>query len=208
MSKKSLSQNLWLLSRKSDIYFSDAKKKGYRARSAYKLLEIDKKFKIIENSRNIVDLGAAPGSWSQVLIEKNKSKSKIKIFAIDVKSMSPIQNVTVIKNDIADIIENNIYFEKNSIDLVLSDMAPQSTGHRLTDQLKALNLSELALSFATKYLSKNGAFICKLLGGYYDNSLINQAKKKFKLVYLFKPKSSKAASKEIYLISKGFNNLQ
>ena len=87
-------------------------------------------------------------------------------------------------------------------------MAPQSTGHRFTDQVKAKNLSELALSFAIKYLSINGAFICKLLGGHYDNSLINLAKKKFNVVHLFKPKSSKVASKEIYLISKGFSNLQ
>ena len=208
MSKKSSSQNLWLLNRKSDIYFSDAKKKGYRARSAYKLLEIDKKFNIIEKAKNIVDLGAAPGSWSQVLIEKNKSNSKIKIFAIDLKSIKPLQNVTMVKNDIADIIETNIYFEKNNFDLVLSDMAPQSTGHRFTDQVKASNLSELALSFAIKYLSINGSFVCKLLGGHHDNSLINQAKKKFNVVHLFKPKSSKVASKEIYLISKGFNNLQ
>ena len=208
MSKKTLSQNLWLLNRKSDIYFSNAKKKGYRARSAYKLLEIDKKFNIIENSKNIVDLGAAPGSWSQVIIEKNKKKSKFKIFAIDVKSIEPLQNVTIIKNDIAAIIETNIYFEKKSIDLVLSDMAPKSTGHRFTDQAKAVNLSELALSFSLKYLSPNGTFVCKLLGGNHDNILINKAKKKFNVVQLFKPKSSKSSSKEIYLISKGFNNLQ
>ena len=187
------------------------KKKGYRARSAYKLLEIDKKFNVIKKNKNYIDLGAAPGSWSQVLVEKvskNPNYKEVKIFSIDIKEIKPISGIITIKDDISTLIERNKYFKSNSIDLVLSDMAPKSTGHRFTDQTKAKSLSKIAFEFANNYLSLNGNFVCKLLGGYYDKTLILEARKKFKFVQLFKPKSSRNESKEIFLICKGFNNLQ
>ncbi|MBF97224.1 MAG: Ribosomal RNA large subunit methyltransferase E [Alphaproteobacteria bacterium MarineAlpha9_Bin4] len=208
MSKKTLSQNLWLRRKDSDVFFEKAKISGFRARSAYKLLEIENKFKILKNNKNIVDLGASPGSWSQVLVKKNLNLSKIKIFAIDIKDIDPIEGVKFIKKDISYILEGNNYFKKNSLDLVLSDMAPNSTGHRFTDQAKASNLAEKALIFAINYLSFNGKFVCKLLGGNNDRLIINRAKEYFKTIKLFKPTSSRKESKEIYLICLSFNNLQ
>ncbi len=210
MPKKTLSQNLWLKRKEADHFFAEAKIEGFRARSAYKLLEIEKKFKIFKNYKNIVDLGAAPGSWSQVLAKqtlKKKNNYKTKIFAIDLKDMDPIQGVIIIKDDITSILESSNYFKRNSLSLVLSDMAPKSTGHRFTDQAKASSLSEKALVFAMDYLSVEGNFVCKLLAIDNDRLLINKAKKYFKKVKLFKPKSSRRDSKEIYLICLSFNNL-
>ncbi len=211
MAKKTLSQNLWIKRKESDIFFINAKKKGYRARSAYKLLEIDKKFNVIKKNKNYIDLGAAPGSWSQVLVEKiskNANYKEVKIFSIDIKDIEPISGIITIKDDISNLTERNKYFKRNSINLVLSDMAPKSTGHRFTDQTKAKSLSKIAFEFANNYLSLNGNFVCKLLGGHYDKTLILEARKKFKFVQLFKPKSSRNESKEIFLICMGFNNLQ
>ena len=211
MAKKTLSQNLWIRRKESDIFFINAKKKGYRARSAYKLLEIDKKFNVIKENKNYIDLGAAPGSWSQVLVEKiskNANYKEVKIFSIDIKDIEPISGIITIKDDISNLTERNKYFKRNSINLVLSDMAPKSTGHRFTDQTKAKSLSKIAFEFANNYLSLNGNFVCKLLGGHYDKTLILEARKKFKFVQLFKPKSSRNESKEIFLICMGFNNLQ
>ena len=205
MPRKTLSQNLWLRRREEDHFFAEAKIDGFRARSAYKLLEIDKKFNILNNYKNIVDLGAAPGSWSQVLVKKKLKKQnnyKTKIFAIDLKDMDPIQGVVIIKDDITSILECNKYFKRNSLGLILSDMAPKSTGHRFTDQAQASNLSEKALVFAIQYLSAGGNFICKLLAINNDKILINKAKKYFKTVKLFKPKSSRKDSKESFIICK------
>ena len=212
MPKKTLSQNLWLKRKGSDLFFAEAKSVGFRARSAYKLLEINKKFNVLKNFKNIVDLGASPGSWSQVLVKEKlakKNKYEINIFAIDLKDIEPIEGVTIIKNDINVILEeSNKFFAKNTMDLVLSDMAPQSSGHRFTDQAKANSLSEKALAFAIKYLEVNGNFVCKLLGGSNDKLLIAKAKQYFKKVKLFKPLSSRKGSQEIYLICIAFNNLQ
>ena len=157
MPKKTLSQNLWLKRKKSDLFFAEAKLHGFRARSAYKLLEINEKFNVFKNFKNIVDLGASPGSWSQVLVKEKLAKKNnhdINIFAIDLKNIAPIKGVIIIKNDITAILEeSNKLFAKNTMDLVLSDMAPKSSGHRFTDQAKAASLSEKALAFAIRYSS-------------------------------------------------------
>ena len=211
MAKKTLSQNLWIRRKESDIFFINAKKKGYRARSAYKLLEIDKKFNVIKKNKNYIDLGAAPGSWSQVLVEKiskNANYKEVQIFSIDIKDIEPISGIIIIKDDISTLIERNKYFKRNSIDLVLSDMAPKSTGHRFTDQVRATDLVEKAVTFSQNYLSFNGNFVCKLLGANTNDKLIKEIKKCYKDVKLFKPKSSMKDSKEIYLVCLGFNNLQ
>ena len=210
MVKKTLSQNLWLKRKETDNFFKASKKIGYRARSAYKLLDINKKFNILRKAKHIVDLGAAPGGWSQVIIHKKlEYKTKeYKLFAVDLKNIEPIDGVIAIKKNISDLIESNNYFKKNSIHLILSDMAPASTGHKFTDLIKAANLSEEAFRFSFNYLVLNGNFICKLLGGNYDKRLIESVKKKFNKVCLYKPKASRKESKEIYLICLGFNNLQ
>lgn len=208
---KKLSQHLWIKRKETDKYFFSAKAYGYRARSAYKLIEINNKFKIIKKNMIVADLGAAPGSWSQILAEtlfmKNKNCNS-KIYAIDIQSIEPIENVIVFKKDINNFITESSLIKENSLDLVLSDMSPKATGHRFTDQIRASDLAEKAVYFAQKYLSFKGSFVCKLLGANTNDTLLKDIKKHYKEVKLFKPKSSMKDSKEIYLVCLGFNNLQ
>ncbi len=208
---KKLSQQLWIKRKEADKYFFSAKAYGYRARSVYKLLEINKKFNILKKDIAVADLGAAPGSWSQMLADIlfSKSKnSKSKIYAIDIQDLKPIENVIILKKDINDLLIENNTIKANSLDLILSDMAPKATGHRFTDQVRATDLVEKAIIFAQYYLSYNGNFVCKLLGANTNDKLIKDIKKHFKYVKLFKPKSSMKDSKEIYLVCLSFNNLQ
>ena len=152
---KKLSQYLWIKRKEADKYFFAAKAKGYRARSAFKLLEINQKFNILRNNIDVADLGAAPGSWSQILSKtlfKKNLKSNSKIYAIDIQDMNPIKNVIVIKRDINDLLKENELLKEKSLNLVLSDMAPKATGHRFTDQARATDLVEKAIAFAKKYL--------------------------------------------------------
>ena len=209
MTRKTLSQNLWLQRKKTDRFFTNAKREGFRARSAYKLIEINNKFSILKTNLRVVDLGAAPGSWSQV-VSRTIFKGEIKksIFAIDINKIAPIKGVITIQENINDMLIKNSYFNNNSLNLVLSDMAPKSTGHKFTDQVNADNLSNIALEFAKNYLKENGNFVCKLLGGNFNKNLILQSKKFFKTVKYFKPAASRKNSKEIYLICLRFNNLQ
>ena len=206
---KKISQHLWTKRKEADKYFYAAKAEGYRARSAYKLLEINEKFKVFKRNIIVVDLGAAPGSWSQLLSKSllfKKNNCKSRVYAIDIQDIKPIERVIIIKKDINEILKES-NFDKNSLDLVLSDMAPNSTGHRFTDQTRSIDLAEKAFLFAKRYLSVNGNFICKLLGTNNEN-LIKRVKQNFKIVKLYKPKASMKDSKEIYLICLSFNNLQ
>ena len=209
---KKISQQLWIKRKESDKFFFNAKADGYRARSVYKLLEINKKFNILRENISVADLGAAPGSWSQMLAEilfKKNENSKSKVFAIDIEDMKPIERVVILKKNINEFLEESNLIKKNSLDLVLSDMAPKATGHRFTDQARSTDLVEKAILFAQNYLSYKGNFVCKLLGvNNNNNSLINKVKKNYKHVKLFKPKASMKDSKEIYLICLSFNNLQ
>jgi 23S rRNA (uridine2552-2'-O)-methyltransferase len=207
---KKISEYLWLKRKQGDKYFYAAKSNGYRARSVYKLFEINKKFNVIKGNLRVADLGAAPGSWSQMLSDKLFSKgnnNKSKVYAIDLQTIDPIEKVIIIKKDIKDFLKESYIIDKNSLDLVLSDMAPKATGHRFTDQARAEDLVQAAVDFAKHYLAKNGNFICKLLGINNKNNLIKQMKKYYKSVKLFKPESSMKNSKEIYLICLSFNNL-
>ena len=208
---KKLSQQLWIKRKEADKYFFSAKANGYRARSVYKLLEINKKFNLIKENISVADLGAAPGSWSQILADilfRKSKNSKSKIYAIDINDIKPIENVIIFKKDINEFLTENNSIKAKSLDLVLSDMAPKATGHRFTDQVRATDLVEKAIVFAQNYLSLNGNFVCKLLGANTNDNLIKCIKKHYKYVKLFKPKSSMKDSKEIYLVCLGFNNLQ
>ena len=144
---------------------------------------------------------------ADILFSKSKN-SKSKIFAIDIQDLKPIENVIILKKDINDFLIENNTIKANSLDLILSDMAPKATGHRFTDQVRATDLVEKAIVFAQYYLSYNGNFVCKLLGANTNDKLIKDIKKRFKYVKLFKPKSSMKDSKEIYLVCLSFNNLQ
>ena len=200
MKKNKISKN-WINKQKRDIYVRQSKLEGYRSRAVYKLQEIQTKFKLINNGMSIVDLGAAPGSWSEFISRKFKN---IKLVAIDLKELDKIENVTHIKGDFTDeIIQKKI--EKNfdeKIDLVVSDMAVNTTGNKNVDSLVTGELSIEAMNFSLKILKKNGVFVSKIFMGSSFNEIVDSAKKNFKEFHVYKPPSSRKESKENFIICK------
>ena len=200
MQKNKISKN-WINKQKRDIYVRQSKLEGYRSRAVYKLQEIQTKFKVINNGMSIVDLGAAPGSWSEFISRKFKN---IKLVAIDLKELDKIENVTHIKGDFTDeIIQKKI--EKNfdeKIDLVVSDMAVNTTGNKNVDSLVTGELSIEAMNFSLKILKKNGVFVSKIFMGSSFNEIVDSAKKNFKEFHVYKPPSSRKESKENFIICK------
>ena len=203
--KRTNSQNIWLKRQSKDVFVKLSKAKGYRSRAAYKLIEINKKFKIINQNSKVVDLGASPGGWTQVVAKLQNKKNQI--IAIDKKQMEPIESCKFIYDDISNLLKNDETLESNSFDVILSDMAANSSGHRFTDQANAEKIYYLAQKFALKYLKKNGNFVCKFFRNSLEKTILQNIKQKFSLVKIYKPNSSRKDSKEIYLIAIGFNNL-
>ena len=203
--KRTNSQNIWLKRQKKDVFVKLSKARGYRSRAAYKLIEINKKFKIINQKSKVVDLGASPGGWTQVVAELQNKKNQI--IAIDKKQMDPIESCKFIFDDISNFLKYDKTLERNYFDVILSDMAANSSGHRFTDQANAEKVYYLAQSFAFKYLAKNGSFVCKFFRNSLEKTILQNIKKRFKFAKTYKPNSSRKDSKEIYLIAIGFNNL-
>ena len=200
MKKNKTSKN-WINKQRRDIYVRKSKLEGYRSRAIYKLKEIDEKFKIVKNGINIVDLGSAPGSWSQYLSEKSKNS---KILSIDLKEVKEIFNVSHLIGDFLD--ENNqlklTNFFKDKLDLVVSDMAVNTTGNKDLDAISTGELSINAMNFSVKNLKKNGSFVSKIFMGSTFNEIVRNCKKNFKEVKIFKPPSSRKDSKESFIICK------
>ena len=203
--KRTNSQNIWLKRQNKDVFVKLSKARGYRSRAAYKLIEINKKFKIINQNSKVVDLGASPGGWSQVVVELQNKKNQI--IAIDKKHMDPIESCKFINDDISNFLKYDKTLERNYFDVVLSDMAANSSGHRFTDQANAEKIYYLAQKFALKYLTKNGSFVCKFFRNSLEKTILQNISKRFSFVKIYKPNSSRQDSKEIYLIASGFNNL-
>ena len=200
MKKNKISKN-WINKQKRDIYVRQSKLEGYRSRAVYKLQEIQTKFKVINNGMSIVDLGAAPGSWSEFISRKFKN---IKLVAIDLKELDKIENVTHIKGDFTDEITQK-KIEKNfdeKIDLVVSDMAVNTTGNKNVDSLVTGELSIEAMNFSLKILKKNGIFVSKIFMGSSFNEIVDSAKKNFEEFHVYKPPSSRKESKENFIICK------
>ena len=200
MKKNKISKN-WINKQKRDIYVRQSKLEGYRSRAVYKLQEIQTKFKVINNGMSIVDLGAAPGSWSEFISRKFKN---IKLVAIDLKELEKIENVIHIKGDFTDEITQK-KIEKNfdeKIDLVVSDMAVNTTGNKNVDSLVTGELSIEAMNFSLKILRKNGIFVSKIFMGSSFNEIVDSAKKNFKEFHVYKPPSSRKESKENFIICK------
>ena len=200
MKKNKISKN-WINKQKRDIYVRQSKLEGYRSRAVYKLQEIQTKFKVINNGMSIVDLGAAPGSWSEFISRKFKN---IKLVAVDLKELDKIQNVTHIKGDFTDKITQK-KIEKNfneKIDLVVSDMAVNTTGNKNVDSIVTGELSIEAMNFSLKILKKNGVFVSKIFMGSSFNEIVDSAKKNFKEFHVYKPPSSRKESKENFIICK------
>ena len=198
MKKNKFSKN-WIIKQKRDIYVKKSKLEGYRSRAVYKLQEINEKFKLIKNNALVVDLGAAPGSWSQYISRNFKSS---KIISIDLKDIEPIKNLFHIKGDFTEDdqkIKIQNYFGKK-VDLIISDMAVNTTGNKSVDSLVTGELCIEAMNFAVKLLNKKGTFISKLFMGASFNEIVALGKKTFNQVDIFKPPSSRKDSKENFII--------
>ena len=200
MKKNKISKN-WINKQKRDIYVRQSKLEGYRSRAVYKLQEINEKFKILKNGMSIIDLGAAPGSWSQFVISKFKN---LKLVSIDLKKMKKIEKTFQIEGDFNDEKHQRkiIDYFGEKIDLVMSDMAVNTTGNKNIDSLVTGELSMEALNFATKMIKKDGSFISKIFMGTTFNEIVASAKKYFKEVNVFKPPASRKESKESFIICK------
>ncbi len=200
MKKNKISKN-WINKQKRDIYVRQSKVDGYRARSAYKLIEINEKFKIFQNEMSVLDIGAAPGSWSQYVSKVVKNGTLI---SIDLKKMENIQNSIQIEGDFTDFkTQSKIkkYF-KDEINVVLSDMAVNTTGIKNLDAIQTGELCKEAMIFAKDFLSKKGIFVSKIFMGSSFNEIVALGKKIFKEVKIYKPRSSRKDSKESFIICK------
>ena len=200
MKKNKISKE-WINKQRRDIYVRKSKQEGYRSRAVYKLQEINNKYKIVKNGSLIVDLGAAPGSWSQFVIENFKN---CKLLSIDLKKMEPIGNSYQI---IGDFNEENskeeiINYFKEKVDLVMSDMAVNTTGNKNLDSVVTGELSLEALRFSKDQLKPNGTFVSKIFMGSTFNEIVGEAKLTFKEINIFKPPSSRKESKESFIICK------
>ena len=200
MKKNKISKN-WINKQKRDIYVRQSKVDGYRARSAYKLIEINEKFKIFKGGMNVLDIGAAPGSWSQYV---SKIVKNGKIISVDLKKMEKIENTIQIKGDFTtqetqDDIKNHL---DKGFDVVMSDMAVNTTGIKNIDSIQTGELCKEAMIFSKDVISNNGFFISKIFMGGTFNEIVALGKKIFKEVKVFKPKSSRKDSKESFIICK------
>jgi 23S rRNA (uridine2552-2'-O)-methyltransferase len=200
LKKNKISKN-WVNKQRRDIYVRRSKVEGYRARSVYKLIEIDEKFKIFKGGISVIDIGAAPGSWSQYASKVVKSG---KVISIDLKKMEEIQNTTQIQGDFTDLevqeqIKNHL---KKESDVVMSDMAVNTTGIKNIDSIQTGELCKEALIFSKDVISEKGFFISKIFMGSIFNEIVALGKKFFKDVKVFKPKSSRKDSKESFIICK------
>ena len=198
MKKNKISKN-WVNKQRRDTYVRQSKVDGYRARSAYKLIEIDEKFKIFKGGISVIDIGAAPGSWSQYVSKVVKSG---KIISIDLKMMENIENTIQIKGDFTSIdTQNQIKdYLKKKPDVVMSDMAVNTTGIKNIDSIQTGELCKEAMFFAKDLLKENGYFISKIFMGGTFNEIVAEGKRYFKEVKVFKPKSSRKDSKESFII--------
>ena len=198
MKKNKISKN-WVNKQRRDIYVRQSKVDGYRARSAYKLIEIDEKFKIFKGGLSVIDIGAAPGSWSQYALKVAKSG---KLVSIDLKKMEPIGNSVQIQGDFTEEktqeeIKKHI---NGKVDVVMSDMAVDTTGIKNIDSIQTGELCKEAMFFAKDFMKENGYFISKIFMGGTFNEIVAEGKKYFKEVKVFKPKSSRKDSKESFII--------
>ena len=194
------SSKLWISRQNNDFYVKEAKARGYRSRSAFKLIEINKKFKFLKNNLNIVDLGSAPGGWSQVCSEINKNG---KTLSIDILDMDKIDNVFFYKKDFNetdffDFVNN--FFENNKVDLLLSDMAVNTTGNKDLDAIKTNSIALDVVNLSRVILKPKSSLLVKIFSGKDENILIKNAKDSFKNIERIKPDSSRKESREMYLL--------
>ena len=201
--KRTASSARWLSRQLADPYVQKAKAQGWRSRAAFKLIEIDEKFSLLKGARRVVDLGIAPGGWAQVV---RKHSPKAAVVGIDLLPTDPIEGVTIFEMDfMADAAPAALTGALDGApDLVISDMAANTTGHKQTDHLRTMGLVETAADFAIQHLAPGGAFIAKVLAGGTDTDLLALLKKHFTTVKHAKPPASRKDSSEWYVIAQGF----
>ena len=201
MRKNKISKN-WIIKQHRDPFFKQSKIQGYRSRSAFKLIEMNKKFKFLKKDLSLLDLGSCPGGWSQVA---RKEITKGKILAVDIKLMDNINNVDFIKGDFYEtrIYKEIVLYFNNKADVVLSDMAANTSGNKTLDSYRTGELCLNAMNLAKKILSRDGVFLSKIFMGSIFAEIDKKAKKYFKNVVKYKPLSSRKESKEIYIFCKG-----
>ena len=200
-SKKTLSSRRWLERQINDPFVLAASEKNYRSRSAFKLLELNKKFRLFKKGDHVLDLGSYPGGWSQVSVNAVWGPLHGKVVAIDFKEMQPIKGVNFIRADINDEkLTLLIKKEFNNVDVVISDMAPSTTGHKKTDQIRSQVLAEDAFRCACSFLKNRGKFCCKIITGGEVSTFVNMMKEKFQYVKRYKPISSRKNSAEIFIV--------
>ncbi len=199
------SSGAWKQRQESDPYVKMARRDGWRSRAVYKLEQIDQKERILRPDMTCVDLGAAPGSWSQYVTER--LAGRVRIVALDILEMDSLPSVEFIQGDFTDaaVIERLMNALENSkVDLVMSDMAPNISGNKAIDQPKSMYLVELALDLARKVLKHQGNFVCKLFQGAGTDAFIADARATFAAVKVMKPKASRAGSSEVYLVARSY----
>lgn len=202
-----LSSTRWIQRQLNDPYVHKARAEGYRSRAAFKLTEIDDRFGVLKRGQTVVDLGAAPGGWSQVAAQRTGASDRAPVVAIDILPMDPIPNVTILMHDFAQDDAPELLMEALSgrrPQVVLSDLAPETTGHRATDHLRIVALVELALDFAQKTLAPGGTFLAKVFQGGADSELLALMRRDFASVKHVKPPASRSESPETYVLATGF----
>jgi 23S rRNA (uridine2552-2'-O)-methyltransferase len=205
---RSVSSKLWLERQLNDPYVAEARDRGFRSRSAFKLAEIDDKARFLKPGAVVVDLGAAPGGWSQVAAERVRAgEGRGRVIALDRNAMDPLPGVSVLKRDFLEpeaVEELRAALAKDKADAVISDMAAPATGHRQTDHLKIMALCDAALDFAKEVLKPGGTFLCKVLRGGTERELLEAMKRDFAMVRHVKPKASRTDSAELFVLATGF----
>lgn len=206
--KHSPSSQRWLVRQINDPYVAASKREGYRSRAAYKLKEIDDRFHFLKSGQRVVDLGAAPGGWSQIAATKVKSlEGKGQVVAIDYLGVEPIPGVDILELDFtAETAEEELKsrLRDRGADVVLSDMAAPTMGHTKTDHMRIMALAEVAAAFAIDVLAPGGIFLCKVLQGGTERDLLDMLKRNFATVRHVKPPASRSDSAELYVLATGF----
>lgn len=205
--KRSNSSKRWLQEHFADTYVKKAQAEGLRSRAVYKLQEIDEKVNLIKPGMSIIDLGAAPGGWTQYAANKLKGSNKSNIFALDLLEIEPIPGVEFIQGDFREdaILEKLLAtIPKHSVDVLLSDMAPNISGNKEIDIPRAMYLAEITLDFAHNMLKKDGALLMKVFHGSGFDDLVKQTRKEFTKVSVQKPQASRSRSRETYLLAVGY----
>jgi 23S rRNA (uridine2552-2'-O)-methyltransferase len=208
--KRSLSSTMWLQRQLNDPYVARAKREGFRSRAAYKLLEIDKRYHVLKPGQKIIDLGAAPGGWSQVCADAVRAKEgRGRVIGID---LLEIESLSGVEFKVMDFLTDEapallMEWLGGKADVVLSDMAANATGHKKTDHLQIVGLVELAADFACAALAPGGAFLAKVIQGGTEHELLARLKREFAIVRHVKPQASRADSAELYVLAMGFRGV-